>query len=468
MKLSKMSAPNTYLIIGSLLVITAALTWIIPGGEYERVDQNGREVVLGDSFTYTEKNPQGLFDILMAPIRGFTHPGAAQIIAFVFIVGGAFGVFQKTQAVNSAIMGVAKAHKNSKLIRTLLIPIFMGMFSLAGAVFGMSEEVIPFILVFVPLALILGYDSIVGVAIPFIGAATGFAGAFMNPFTLQIAQGIAGIDLLSGWEYRIIVWFIVTSIAIVFVLHYANKIKKNPEKSIMYEKDIEKRKKIDFSLIDKHQGITFRHKIVLIIFSLGLASLIYGVLQFGWYINEISAVFLLMGILVGIAGKLTINEITDSFVQGAKDLLGTALIIALARGILIIAEDGRIIDTILFALSAPVADFHPIFSSQFMFVVQSMINFFVPSGSGQAALTMPIMAPLSDLVGVSRQTAVLAFQFGDGFTNLIIPTSAVTMGVLALAEIPWEKWFKWILPLQIILFIVGLLLLIPPYLIGWK
>ncbi|MCP5064580.1 MAG: YfcC family protein, partial [Ignavibacteriae bacterium] len=217
----------------------------------------------------------------------------------------------------------------------------------------------------------------------------------------------------------------------------------------------------DFSGIDK------QHKIVLFVFLLGVITLSVGVLSYGWFIEEISAVFLITGILVATFGKLSIQETTDSFVQGAKDLIGTALIIALARGILIVASDGKIIDTLLYALSEPIRSLHPIVSSQAMFLVQSAINFFIPSGSGQAALTIPIMAPLGDLVGVSRQTAILAYQFGDGFSNLIIPTSAVTMGVLTLAEIPWEKWARWILPLIIILSIVSFLLLIPPYFIGW-
>ena len=200
---------------------------------------------------------------------------------------------------------------------------------------------------------------------------------------------------------------------------------------------------------------------------LGLLVLVFGVLEYQWFIEEICAVFLITGIVVGYAGGLTSREISESFVKGAKDLVSTALVIALARGILIIVSDGKIIDTILYALSSPIGNLHPIVSSQAMFVTQTIINFFVPSGSGQAALTMPIMAPLGDLVNVSRQTAVLAFQFGDGFSNMIIPTSAVTMGVLTLAEIPWEKWAKWVLLLEVIFFVIGCLLLIPPYFFNW-
>jgi uncharacterized ion transporter superfamily protein YfcC len=466
MKIAKFKAPNTFLIISSLIVITAVLTWFIPGGEYEREIINGRKVVVNDSFQFTESNPQGFDDILMSPIRGFVD--ASLIIGLVFLVGGAFGVFRKTEAVDSLIMWIAKLHKRSGILRIAIIPLIMILFSLAGAVFGMSEEVIPFILIFIPLSLALGYDSIVGVAMPFVGAGAGFAGAFFNPFTLGIAQEIAGIPLFSGLLYRIFVWFLITSIAIVFVFYYARRIKKYPEKSPTFESDKIKREKLTHTNIDEHKGINIRHKFVLLTFLAGIGVLIFGVLEYQWFIEELAAVFLATGIAVGIVGRLSVNEITKSFIDGAKDLIATALVIALARGILIISQDGKIIDTILNYLSSPISSLHPIVSSQTMFIVQTFINFFVPSGSGQAVLTMPIMAPLADLVGVTRQTAVLAFQFGDGFSNMIIPTSAVTMGVLALAEIPWEKWARWILPLEGIFVLAGLLLLVPPYFINWQ
>ena len=465
MNLTKIKIPNTYVIIFSLLIITTILTWIIPSGEYARQLVNGKKEVINNSFQFVKSSPQNIGDLLMSPIKGFVD--AALIIGLVFIVGGAFAVFQKTEAVDSLILGIAKLHKESRPVRIMLIPLFMIIFSLAGAIFGMSEEVIPFILVFIPLALTLGYDSVTGVAIPFVGAGAGFAGAFLNPFTVGIAQEIAGLPLFSGIAYRGFCWVITTSVAVTFVMVYARRIKLHPEKSVTYKLDKEKKKNIDHSEVENHQGISRRHKLVLITFLAGLAVLIFGVLKYQWFIEELAAVFLATGIIVGLVGGLSLNEITESFIKGAKDLVGTALIIGLARGILILSQDGKIIDTILFALSSPISEFHPVVSSQAMFLVRTMINFFVPSGSGQAVLTMPIMAPLSDLVGVSRQIAVLAFQFGDGFSNMIIPTSAVTMGVLSLAEIPWEKWARWILPLEIIFVVTGMLLLIPPFLFGW-
>lgn len=460
----RFNKPNTYLIISTFIVLVAIATWIVPSGEFERTEKEGKTLVVNNTYHKVVSNPQTIGDILLSPINGFID--AAAIIGFVLIVGGAFGIFQKTEALDNSIKSIAVAYKKSKTLKILLIPIIMTLFSLGGAVFGMSEEVIPFILFFVPLFISLGYDSITGVAVPYIGAGAGFAGAFINPFTVGIAQGIAELPPLSGIEYRIFVWFIVTATAVIFVSIYAQKIKKKPELSLTFETDNLLRKKNEFNLLE-FEGLDKYHKRAIIVFGLGMIILVYGVLEFQWYIKEICGLFIAIGIISGLSAKLKISEITDSFLDGAKQLIGTAFIIAFARGIFIIASEGKIIDTILFNLSEIIAFFHPIISSQIMFLVQSFINFFVPSGSGQAALTMPIMAPLSDLVGVSRQTAVLAFQFGDGFSNMIIPTSAVTMGVLSLANIPYDKWLKWILPLQLIFVLVSLILLIPPYFINW-
>jgi uncharacterized ion transporter superfamily protein YfcC len=332
----------------------------------------------------------------------------------------------------------------------------------------MNEEIIPFVLVIVPICLALGYDSVIGVAIPLIGAQIGFASAFLNPFNVGIAQGIAGVPIFSGIGYRVVVWFFANATAIGFVMYYIKKLKTNPKISPMFFEDTDRKKNERFE-IKNHEDenpLSMRHKLVLITFLLSLVILVIGVVKFGWFIEEIGALFFVMGIVVGLIGKLKSDELVKSFIDGAKDLVGTAMIVALARATLVIARDGHIIDTILYSLTPLVQSSSPIISSQKMFLIQAVINFFVHSGSGQAALTMPIMAPLADLVGVSRQTSILAFQFGE-FTNIIIPTSAVTMGALSMARVPWEKWAKWVLPLQIILILIGLMFLIPPYFLNW-
>jgi len=466
LKKSKFKVPNTFLLIFYLLIFISVLTWIIPSGKYQRGMINGREVVLPNSFQYVSQNPQGITALFIAPLKGFTE--ASVIIGFILIVGGAFSVLQKTEAINALITKLARAHKNSQTMRNLFVPVLLTMFSLGGATFGMNEEIIPFVLIIVPICIALGYDSIVGVAIPLVGAQIGFASAFLNPFNVGIAQGLAGVPMFSGIGYRLIVWFICNLAAIIFVTYYVKKIQVNPAKSPMFEEDQE-RKRNDISLengFTEDLQFSIRHKIVLATFVLSLLLLVIGVIKFNWFIEEISALFFVMGILVGIIGGLKSDQLVKAFIDGAKDLVGTALIVALARATLVIARDGAIIDTMLYSLSPLVKSASPILASQKMFLIQAVINFFVHSGSGQAALTMPIMAPLADLVGVSRQTSILAFQFGE-LTNIIIPTSAVTMGALSMAKVPWDKWAKWVLPFQIVLIIIGLLLLIPPYFLRW-
>jgi uncharacterized ion transporter superfamily protein YfcC len=462
----KFRVPNTYLLIFSLLVAIAVMTWIIPGGMYERTLVDGREVVVQNSFRYVDSEPQGFFALFISPLKGFVE--ASLIIGFVLIVGGAFNVLASTRAIDSLINMLARAHKSSRLLRRLFIPVLITMFSLGGATFGMNEEIIPFVLIIVPICLALGYDSIVGVAIPLVGAHVGFASAFLNPFNVGIAQGIADVPLFSGIGYRVICWIISTIVAILFLLYYVRKISHNPSISPTYAEDNERRRNEHFdSIYNNGDHFSLRHKLVLTAFTLSLVMLVIGVVKFDWFIEEIAAMFFIMGIAVGVIGGLKSGELIKSFIDGAKDLVGTAFIIALARATLVISRDGQIIDSILYGLSPLIESSSPIFASQKMFVVQAIINFFVHSGSGQAALTMPIMAPLADLAGVTRQTAILAFQLGE-YTNIIIPTSAVTMGALSMARVPWDKWARWVLPLMIIFFILGFLLLIPPNLMGWN
>jgi len=460
----KFKVPNTLVLIFCVAIVTTILTWFIPGGEYAYEEKEGREVAVPGSFEYTERNPQGIGELLMAPARGIND--VSYIIGFVLIIGGVFSIIQKTGAITSVINAIASAHTRSPFMRKMMIPIVMLVFSLGGATFGMSEEVIPFVLVFIPLARKLGYDSITGVAMCYVAAHIGFAAAFLNPFTVGIAHGIAELPTFSGMEYRIIIWIFLTIVGILLIMRYAQKVKSNPESSLVYEFDKEKWPVTENDVV-VNETMSSRKKWVLYVLGAMLVGLVIGVTQYDWYITEMAALFLGVGIVAGFIGRLGVNQLAESFIKGASDLVGPALMIGFARGILIIAQDGQIIDTILNWLSQVIAFGHPIFSAQLMFLTQALVNFFVPSGSGQAALTMPIMAPLSDLVGITRQTAVLAYQMGDGFTNMIVPTAPVLMGVLGLSKIPWDVWARWILPYQIIFFILGLLLLIPPVLFSW-
>ncbi|MCX6137918.1 MAG: TIGR00366 family protein [Ignavibacteriales bacterium] len=455
---------NTLVMIYAVVVLVAAATWIVPGGEYKREVKDGKTLVLPNSFAVVPNTPQGIGAILTAPIKGFIQ--SAQIIAFLFVIGGAFSIVQRTGAVTVSMSHLAQTFARKPHLQKLFIPVTMTLFSLGGAIFGMCEETMPFVLIFIPLSISLGYDSLVGTSIPFLGAAAGFAGSVFNPFIVGVAQGIAELPLYSGLGYRMIVWVISTGCMVTFVSLYANRIKKDPSKSPVA--DIDRERKFVQNSGDAAIALSSSHKMVLAVFVGSIVALVFGILKFQWYINEIAGLFLALGILSGVFGRLTMTQLTESFKEGARDMIGVALIIGCARALLVVATEGKILDVLLYSLAGVITHLHPVFAAQAMFLTQGVINFFVHSGSGQAALTMPIMAPLADVVGITRQTAVLAFQFGEGWINPILPTSGVTMGVLGLAGIPWERWFKWMLPAQIFFLLLALLLLIPPFLMHWQ
>jgi len=460
----RLRMPNTFVLLFAILALIALATWFVPGGKYETHLVNGKQLVDPDTFHYVASAPQGLVALMKAPIKGFVE--AAQIIGFVLIVGGAFAVVQKTEAIDTAIRSIARAHEHSALVRATIIPVFVTLFSLGGATFGMNEEVIPFVLIFVPLALALGYDTVTGVSIPFLGSQVGFGAAFLNPFNVGIAQGIAGVPVFSGMGYRLIVWAAATLVTIAFLMWYAARVKRNPSLSPTFVLDQARRLEHPVA-VSSDDRMTGRHAAVLAIFAISLGAMVIGVVKYDWFIDEIAALFLAMAIVVGLVGRLGADSWVAAFMQGAKDLAPTALVIAIARATMIIARDAHIIDTMLHGLMPLVQSSHPVFAAQKMYLIQSVINFFIHSGTGQAALTMPIMAPLADLVGVSRQTAILAFQLGELSTPMI-PTSGITVGVLALARVPWLTWAKWMIPLQLIYLVLALLLLVPPCLMGWS
>ncbi len=520
--------PHTYVIVFYILLISALLTWIIPGGEYleEKVLVDGvekTELV----FVEIEKDPQS-WQVFAALFNGFVRQSG--IIVFILMIGGAFWIMNSSKAIDAGILSFIRFStrlERFSLIRWLgadnmIIALVMILFSVFGAVFGMSEETIAFVVIMVPLAISMGYDSIVGVCLCFVAAALGFAGAMLNPFTVGIAQGIAGLPLFSGIEYRILCWALLNIAGIGFVLRYAKRIKRHPEKSPVFKEDEYWRKKgsTDWGTLAPQKHISawisygiilaglitfsiFHHHTIFVVgnpdagtgssltlpvipvasglfalagwlslrksvqfFQLTLLGftilfLIIGVMGYHWYIMKIATLFFGMGLISGMAMNYSPNRITALFLEGVRDILPAALIVGLAGGIIVILEDGKIVDSILHSLSSGMDGLGKIVSVGIMYGVQTLINVFIPSGSAQAALTMPIMAPFSDLVGISRQATVLVYQFGDGFTNMITPTSGVLIGVLGVARIPYEKWVRWVTPFIVILLILGFLLLIP-------
>ncbi len=454
--------PHTLVVVMGLVVLVLALSWVVPSGEYQRAavktSEGVRNVTVAGTYHEVEKVYLGVHMVLLAPIKGFLD--GALLICFLLMIGGSFAIFQETGAVEFGIRKLTASITRRPYLEGLLIPVLMVVFSLAGSVFGMAEETIPFVLIFIPLARSLGYDSIVGASIPFLGAAAGFAAAFFNPFTVGIAQSISGVPLYSGLVYRLVTWVIGTSVIIAYVMWYARRVKANPEISPVRDIDLEREA---VSVHTGDVGWDIRHAATLAVFVASMVLLVVGVLLWKWYIDQIAVLFFGMGILLGFVGGMGPSRVARTFVTGAKDMVGVVFIVACARALLVIAQDAKIMDTILYGTSRVLSALPRGVIAQLMFLIQCVINFFIHSGTAQAALTMPIMAPLADLVGITRQTAVYAYQLCE-FINPILPTSAVTMGVLGAAKIPWERWARWFWPLMLILVVLSFLLLIPPVL----
>lgn len=459
---------NTTLIIMSIVVLTALCTWFIPAGQYDKVkNQDGRLVLVEGSYHQIESSPQNVFDVLKAPMDAFKRKQTAEIIAFLLIIGGAFMVIERTESITIAIKHISIYFTKYKILKTFFIPLTMIMFSLCGATFGMSEEVLIFVPIFMPLALSLGYDSATGMLIPFLGAGAGFASAFMNPFTLGIAQGIAELPPCSGLTLRIVIWIVSTLIAIGFVLLYTKMVAKHPEKSLTYDFDKERAKELHLNT-KKEEKFKLTHKLVLLSFVATLILLVVGVLKYEWYITEIGGLFFGLAIVAAICARMSVSEATTAFYDGVRGMAEICFLLALATSIVVIAENGHILDTCLNYMAGIISHLPSVIASWAAFVLQAIINFFIPSGSGKAVLTMPLLAPLSDLIGITRQTMVLAYQFGDGWTNICIPTSPVTIAVLGLAKITYQKWLKFIWPLIAVWFLMSFGFLTYATLINWQ
>jgi len=444
----KRRIPHVYVILLIVVAICAILTYIVPAGQYGMMEAaSGREVVDPNSFEWIENTPVGLMDYFKAVPDGLV--ATASIIFFIFIVGGAFAVVNATGAIEAGIGEITRKMQGKE---RAIIPVIVFVFSLGGAVFGMAEETLPFIPIMVTLAIALGFDSLTGIAMVLAGAGAGFAGAFMNPFTVGVAQGIAELPLFSGLGFRMIGYVVMVTLVAGFIYRYAGKIKKNPELSPMYEFDKTREDVLD---LDKIEEFTPQKKRVLVVVLLTIFLLVFGVIQYKWYIQELAALFLAMGIVVAVVGGLGFNGFAEELIVGMSNIAGGAMVVGFARAILVVLENGNILDTILFSSSNVLTTLPSSVSAVGMYVFQCLLNFIVPSGSGQAAVSMPILAPLSDLVGVTRQTAVLAYQYGDGISNIFTPTSGYFMAGLALAKIPWDKWAKWFAPLLLIEYAFG-------------
>ena len=433
--------PGTYTIIFAMILLSALLTWFLPGGEYVK----GEEGTL--SYRDVESVPQ-FFGVFTALYHGFVKQSG--IIIFILIVGGSFWLLNSTGAISVGIgrfiRSVGRYHKVVLVAITLL-------FSLAGAIFGMSEETIPFVGIVVPLVVSMGYDAFLGMLIVYVAANVGFSSAFLNPFTVGIAQEMAELPLFSGMEYRLFCWAILTLLLILFVLFYAKSVYKAPQAAAEQQQ------------FAAPQPMSAAQKIILLILFATIVLLVVGVTLWGWYMAEISGLFLAMGIVSGIVAGYDSGRISSEMIAGAKDILSSALVVGLASGIIVILQEGRIIDSILNSLQAALNNAGGEWSLSAMYGIQALINTIIPSATAKAAITIPIMAPFSDMVGVSRQAMVLAFQFGDGFTNMITPTSGVLIASLSMARITYSEWVRKIWRPVLALIVIGLLLLLGTLLI---
>lgn len=447
--IKQFKVPHVYAIIFALMVIFAVLTWIVPSGSYQRQEVNGREVTVAGTYEQSEKTyideetgdevdlRQGVFDVLQAPTRGIQE--AIEVVAFILIVGGSFQVITKTGAITSGMGRVVRRFKNKDI---LIIPIAMVLFALGGTSFGMAEETLPFFAIFMPIMMAMGFDSMTAFMVVFVGARTGYIASTINPFNVLIAQGILGIQGNPQLWLRMIAWVVLTAVAITWVVLYARRVKKNPESSITFEDDIAK--KVEFAADESALDAEFtgRQKGMLAVFIAGMCLIIWGLVTQGWYMNEISAVFLAMGLLAGVIAGFSQDVIAQEFVAGIADFAFSAIVVGLARGILVIASDGMIIDTILNALATGLGGIPAVLFTTLLYAVENLLAILVPSSSGLVALTAPIFGPLTELMGLNPEAAVWALSMGSATMSLICPTSAILVAGLGVCKIKLGQWWK--------------------------
>jgi len=458
--MSKFEFPTAFTILFGLIILVAAATWIIPAGQYDRVANEalGKEVPVPGTYQVVESNPQGIVDVFMAPIRGLYDPdtyeaNAIDVAVFVLVIGGFLMVVTHTGAIDAGIGSVMRGLKGHE---RWMIPILMAFFAAGGTIYGMAEESLAFYALIIPVMLRAGYDTITGVAIIMLGAGIGTLGSTINPFATVIAANAAGIPFTDGIWARVIILVLGWLACVAWVMRYAETVKADPSRSLVYKMKEKNeahflKRRGDSTGEDGPGDLTTTHKIVLVIFVASFGLLIYGVSVLGWWMGEMSALFLAAAILVGIVARMGEHEFVDTFIDGAKDLLAVALIIGVARGIVVVMDAGKITDTVLFWSEQAVSGLGTMAFINVMFWVEIALSFLVPSSSGLAVLTMPIMAPLADFSNVARDAVVTAYQSASGLVNLITPTSAVVMGGLAIGRVSYDKWIRFTWPLLVIL-----------------
>ncbi|MBS3745493.1 MAG: YfcC family protein [Wenzhouxiangellaceae bacterium] len=459
-KASPFRIPHTLALMFIMMVVALVLTWILPAGEFETVvNESGREVVVPGTYATLEDaetlSPWSLFTAVpraMAEAQG--------IIFFVLIIGGALRVIRETGAIDAFLGSVIERYSHNSV---LLIFFGVFLFAAASATLGMAEEYIPFAGILIAVCVAMRMDTVAAIGIMVVGYGVGYGATIMNPFTLLIAQDVAELQPASGWAFRAAIFVPFLAVGVHHVWSYARKVQRDPAASLVHG-------------IDEAQPppqaeqlpMTRRRMAVLAATFGALALLVYGITMHGWYLVELGAIFIALSVVAGLITRMGIDRLATTFSNGAAELAGTAVLIGFARAIALLLEDGQVLHTIVNAMASPLVGLPAELSAVGMLGIQSVMNIFVSSGSGQAYLTMPLMAPIGDLVGVERQVSVLAYQFGDGFMNMIVPTNPVLMGILGLAGIPYARWFRFILPLIVKLLALGALAMVVAVWIGYN
>lgn len=455
-KKSRWQMPDTYVILFAVLLLGFIATYIMPSGTFERESIDGVERVVPNTYQQTDVESLGFLDFFNAIQMGMVQ--SADIIFLILFTGGMFEIIERSGALRGSISRAIKMTHNNEF---WLITVVCTIFAVTGAVGAVANAVIAFVVVGVIIARALKLDPIVAVAITFGANFVGFSVGFMNPYTLGIAQDIAELPLFSGALLRIVIFVIMLASTIWYIWRYVKKLMKDQNQSLMgiYADENEE------NALDA--PFTLRHKLLLTFVVLCLGFFVYGSIELGWTINHMSAFFVFIALGSGIIANMHYNTLAITFIEGVQKLVYGAIIVGLARAVIVILEDGAIIDTIVYGLSVPLGDLPPVLSAIGMFGSNALLNFLVNSGSGQAMIAMPLLTPLADMVGVTRQVAVQAYQFGDGLTNLIFPTSGILMASLAVAKVPYIKWLKWVFPLFLIWLVIAVITLVFGVLIEW-
>ncbi len=437
--------PHIYVILFCFIAIAALATYFVPAGEYERIaGPNGRTTIDADSFKYIESTPVGLVDFMLAVPRGLMSAG--EVVFFTFMIGGMFMVLRRTGIIE---IGVDKLSRKFSERSLLMIPVLMSVFAVVATIIGTQELTLVYVPVILPLMIALRFDSVTAAGVALCATTAGFSAGVLNPINTGLGQQLSNLPLYSGYGLRALVFVLMLGAAILFVIRYARKVRANPQTSLMLNEasEADKRHAYQHSTDEGALMANGRQRLAAIATFLFFGLLVYGVLVEKWFMMEMAGLFIIMGIVVGLIAGLSTEDICEGFNTGFRDVLVGAMIAGVARGVAVMLEGGHIMDTLVNGLGTLVGGLPPIMSAIGMYLAQLGFNFVVPSGSGQALVTMPIMAPLSDLIGVTRQTAVLAYQLGDGIGNILFPTSGYFMATLAIAGVPWQKWVKFFFPL---------------------